>query len=380
MEPTQDQFLYTVQQLGMPEDALYLFAITGSTTTVIQGIALSVFSKPSETATTSEDISDVLEQVERIYFQLVAGENIIVEVLNRGEYLDEDGRSFYYLQITPVTVNLVLTETEIQNIRINFYPYIKGQSFYNSDYNAIQNSINDQEKSTFLQIADRNKLDINPSNLNAILNDFATKAEIPDSNYTSTGWINARYDGVESTETNYGGIPSAISAISFAGSYHPTSLTSTLIRSLSDDEKVIKTYVHTANSRFPSFEINPARLKILSGPAIGPTTGSITYNVYPLNSSIAVNNLLLITGSVGEEIVRITDYDLDSKILYVKRGIGGTAPKTFTTYNIFPIFINRIYELDRNKLNSIEEGKLLVRSTNVILKIDEFGVVYGSET
>jgi hypothetical protein len=363
----------------MPEDALYLFAVTGSSTTSIRGIALSIFSKPSETATISEDISDVLEQVERIYFEL-AGEDIIVQVLNRAEYLDTVGRYFYYFQITPITVGSVLTQTEVQNIRINFYPYIKGQSFYNSEYNAIQNSINDQEKSTFLQIADRNTLDINPSNLNAILNDFATKAEIPDSNYTTAGWVNARYDGVESTETNYGGIPSAVSAIPFVGSYHPPSLTSVTIRSLTDDEKVIKTYVHTANSRFPSFEINPARLKILSAPAIGPTTGSISYNVYPLNSSIAVNNLLLITGSVGGEIVRITDYDLSNKILYVKRGIGGTGPKTFITYNIFPIFSNRIYELDGNRLNSIEEGKVLVRSTNVILKIDEFGVVYGTET
>jgi hypothetical protein len=357
---------------------MYLFAITGSTTTLVQGIAISVFAKPSETATVSENISQVLEQVERISFKFPS-DQVIAEVLNRAEYLDTIGRYFYYLQITPITFDSVLTQTEVDDVRINFYPYIKGQTFYNSDYNAIQNSVNDQRKSKVLQIADRNSLSIDPSNMNAILNDFATKAEIPDSNYTATGWVNARYDGVESSGANYGGVPSALSGVSFEASIHPISLSSGSILELTDTERVVRSYIHTGNSRYPQFEINPARIKILTPPPIGPTTGSIAYNVYPINSSIAVNSLLLITGSVGSEVVRVVDYNLETKILYVKRGIGGTAPKTFTTYNIFPIYENRVYNLDINRLNSIEECKLLVSATNSILKIDEFGVVFGKD-
>ena len=53
-----------------------------------KGVAVAA-PKPSETATTSEDISDVLEQVERVYFELV-GENIIAQVSDRGEYLDTE--------------------------------------------------------------------------------------------------------------------------------------------------------------------------------------------------------------------------------------------------------------------------------------------------
>ena len=378
MEPTQDEFLYAVRQIGMPEDALYLFAITGSSTTSVEGVALSIFSKTSETATVSENITPVLEQAERLYFEL-AGEDIIVKVLDRGEYLDTVGRYFYYFQITPVIVNSVLTQTEVENIRINFYPYVKGQSFYNSDYNAIQNSVNDQRKSRFLQIADRSKLNTDPSNLEAILNDFAAKAEIPDSNYTLTGWISARYKGVESTGLTYGGIPSAVTGAGFRASYHPKSLSATAIRDLPSEDKVVKTYIHTGNTRLPTFEINPARLKILSPPPITTASLSIEYQVYPLNSTIAKNNLLLITGSAGSEVVRIVDYDLEDKILDIKRDIGGTGVKVFPTYNIFPIYENRIYELDRNRLNSIEEGKLLLVSTNGILRIDEFGVVYGEE-
>jgi hypothetical protein len=378
MEPTQDEFLFTVQQNGIPEDAMYLFAITGSTTTRVLGIAVSVFSKASETATESEDISQVLEQVERIYFEF-EGESVIAEVLNRAEYLDFTSNYFYYFQITPIIFNSILSEIEVPNVRINFYPYIKGQSFYNSDYNAIQNSINDQRRSSFLQTADRNSIETNPSNLDAILGNFATMAEIPDSNYTSTGWTNARYNGVESTGLDYGGISSAITGITFRASFHQFSISSSAIRALSPEDKVVKTYLHTGTELSPSFQINPFRLKILNPPPIGIDTGSISYNAYPVNTPIALNNLLIITGSVGSEVVRIIDYDLTNKVLEVERGVGDTSPKVFVTYNIFPIYENRIYEVDGNKINSVDLGKLFVASTDKILKLDEFGVVYGEE-
>lgn len=379
MAATQDEFLYTVREQGVPNDALYLFAITGSGVTLIPGIALSVFSKPSETSTVSENISEVLEQVERLYFEFPAGQPIIVNVTDRGEYADEDGRYFYYLQITPITIGTELDQTEVQNVRINFYPYIKGQTFYNSEYNATQNNVNDQRRSTLLQISDRNSMSIEPSNLTAILNDFATKAEIPDSNYTSTGWVNARYDGVESTGREYGGIPSALTGTTFRGSYHSVSLPSASILALSSEDKVIKTYLHTGNELLPAFKVNRSQLKILGSPTITTESTQISYNQYPLNSSISVNSLLIITGSVGFEVVRVTDYDLTKKTIQVTRGVGDTSPKAFSTYKIYPIYENRVYELEGNKINSIDTGKVLLSSTNKIVKIDEFGVVYGEE-
>jgi hypothetical protein len=304
---------------------------------------------------------------------------VIAEVLNRAEYLDFTSNYFYYFQITPIIFDTVLSEVEVPNVRINFFPYIKGQTFYNSDYNAIQNSINDQKRSSFLQIADRNSLTTNPSNLDAILGNFATMAEIPDSNYTSTGWTNARYNGVESTGLEYGGISSAITGITFRASFHQFSVSSVIIRALSPEDKVVKTYLHTGIELSPSFQINPFKLKILSPPPIGIDTGSISYNAYPVNTPIALNNLLIITGSVGSEVVRIIDYDLTNKVLEVQRGVGDTTPKVFATYDIFPIYENRIYEVDGNKINSVDLGKLFVASTNKILKLDDFGVVYGEE-
>lgn len=380
MELTQDEFLFTIQQLGVPANSMYLFAITGSTTTSIQGIAVSINAKPTETSTESENISEVLEQVTRVYFNF-AGEDIVTEVLDRSEYLDALGNYFYYLQIEPFIFNTVLTDAEVANIRVNFYPYIRGQSFYNSDYNAIQNSINDQKKSRFLQVSDRNTLSIRPTNLNAILNDFADKAEIPDSNYTDTGIVGARYKGTESSDLDFGSIPSTISGVSFVGSYYPLSMTSQSIQNLPQADRVEINYLHTLNSRFPTFEVNSLRIKqIVPQPSFGASDTIIEFNQFPINSPASLNGLLLITGSVGSEEVRIINYDLIEKELVVKRDIGGTGIKSFTPpYTIFPILENRIYELTGNKLSTVEAGKILVRNTSVILKIDEFGAVFGQE-
>lgn len=381
MELTQDEFLFTIRQvIGVPANSMYLFAITGSTTTLIQGIAVSINAKPTETSTESENISEVLEQVERIYFNF-EGEDKVVEVIDRSEYQDVFGNFFYYLQVEPFIFNTVLTDAQIPNIRVNFYPYIRGQSFYNSDYNAIQNSINDQKKSRFLQVSDRNSISIRPTNLNAILNDFADKAEIPDSNYTDTGLIGARYNGTESSDLDFGGIPPTIGGVSFAGSYYPLSMTLQSIQDLPQADRVEIEYLHTSNTRFPTFELNKLRVKqIVPQPVFGSLDTTIKFNQFPVNSPIKINGLLFITGSTGIEEVRITKYNLLEKEITVKRDVGRTGIKSFTPpYTIFPILENRIYELFGNKLSTTEEGKILVKNTSVVLKVDEFGAVFGQE-
>lgn len=381
MEQTQDEFLFTIQQTGVPDSAMLLFAITGSSTTLIQGLAVSVKAKPSPTATESEDISEVLEQVTRIYFNF-AGEDIVTEVVNRSEYQDVQGNLFYYLQVEPFSFSSILTDSQVPNIRVNFYPYIRGQSFYNSDYNAIQNSINDQKKSRFLQVSDRNSISIQPTNIIALLNDFADKADIPDSNYTDTGLVGARYKGTVSSDLDFGSVPSTISGGSFVGSYYPITMTEQAIRDLPQADRVETTYLNTLNSRFPTFKVNSLRItQPPVQPSIGLSDTIIEFVQFPINTPATLNGLLLITGTVGDEVVRIVDVDLVKKELTIKRDIGKTGVRSFNsnTYRILPIFENRVYELIGNKVSTIETGKILVKNTSDILKVDEFGAVFGQE-
>jgi hypothetical protein len=78
-------------------------------------------------------------------------------------------------------------------------PYISSPNFYNSDQNALLNNAVDIRQNSFIQDADYSTGVLTPTNFNALIEGNATKATIPDSNYTAKRIINPRYIGSEST-------------------------------------------------------------------------------------------------------------------------------------------------------------------------------------
>jgi hypothetical protein len=78
-------------------------------------------------------------------------------------------------------------------------PYITTTNFYNSDENALLNSVDNSRQSTFLQDVDYSFGITTPVNFNAIISGSATKSTVPDSNYTTKRHIIPRYLGSKST-------------------------------------------------------------------------------------------------------------------------------------------------------------------------------------
>ena len=78
-------------------------------------------------------------------------------------------------------------------------PYVSSPNFYNSDQNALLNNAVDIRQNSFIQDADYSTGVLTPTNFNALIEGNATKATIPDSNYTTKRIINPRYVGSEST-------------------------------------------------------------------------------------------------------------------------------------------------------------------------------------
>ena len=78
-------------------------------------------------------------------------------------------------------------------------PYITTANFYNSDENALLNDVQNIRQSTFLQDVDYSPSITTPVNFNAIISGSATKATVPDSNYTTKRHIIPRYLGSKST-------------------------------------------------------------------------------------------------------------------------------------------------------------------------------------
>jgi hypothetical protein len=77
-------------------------------------------------------------------------------------------------------------------------PYLASPNFYNSDDNALLNSVNEQRESTFALDVDYSN-GITPTNFALLISGTATPTTTPDSNYTSKKSTILKYEGSKST-------------------------------------------------------------------------------------------------------------------------------------------------------------------------------------
>jgi hypothetical protein len=104
--------------------------------------------------------------------------------------------------LTLTNVQLRLTQSiapsTAENDLILIEPYLNTPNFYNSDDNALLNSVSDQRENTFALDADYG-YGITPINFGLLISGTATPATVPDSNYTSKKSTLLKYDGSKST-------------------------------------------------------------------------------------------------------------------------------------------------------------------------------------
>jgi hypothetical protein len=78
-------------------------------------------------------------------------------------------------------------------------PYISVPNFYNSDQNALLNSVEDERTSLIYEDVDYSTGLLIPTNFGAIISGSATKATVQDSNYSTKRHIIPRYEGSKTT-------------------------------------------------------------------------------------------------------------------------------------------------------------------------------------
>src|SRR6056300_711575 len=83
-----------------------------------------------------------------------------------------------------------------------FTPYIAGK-FKNSDYDALLGNAVQGAGETQYMVVDNNNNQLTPSNLTAINNRSAGKAELVESNYEVSSYKNIRYDGSTHTAADF---------------------------------------------------------------------------------------------------------------------------------------------------------------------------------
>ena len=120
-----------------------------------------------------------------------------------------------------------------------FDPYL-AEKFSNNDFNALIGNASDNVVSEVALQVDRSTDQVTPPNLDAIISGTATRAQIQYSNYTVTGWTNARYEG---SKLNSGSIVDedpAMTLRQFKGSVFPLDASNQTIKTTDDiNERVI---------------------------------------------------------------------------------------------------------------------------------------------
>ena len=81
-------------------------------------------------------------------------------------------------------------------------PYLS-QKFQNTSFDVLMNNVNTNVANSYIQVVEYDSGSMVPSNLQPILSQSATKAQVPDSYYTSYHQILPRYSGSKVTSLDY---------------------------------------------------------------------------------------------------------------------------------------------------------------------------------
>lgn len=320
-------------------------------------------------------ITDILLQIESALLE-IEGQNLVLNVLSRSVH-DGSGNTFVYFLVDPVTILIPGTNPEGLT-SVSFTPVLNNLKFDNNDYNPlISNAI--KNRASLIQMSSaRNETTINPQNLESLISTSASKAEIVDSLYYDTGWINARYDGSKTSANDFGGIEPGILGRSFQGEVNTTSTSNLLICSQSTGQRIIEDLLHTGPSDLPDFIESNSTIVVGTG-AIDSSQTTFQYNPRPNKTTTDVTVVVGSIITIQSEKMRIEKFLQDS-FLQVERGYLNTTPAGHSSgMTISSSAFTRIFNFvdDSSKITVVDNANLYVADSDVVLGTDKFGVVYS---
>lgn len=160
-----------------------------------------------------------LKQIQALKFT-VATEKVTVPIKTISRL-----NGYFYLQTDPIQISNIPASNDSQgtpadfNVEFTFLNYL-ADNFENNDFNVLQGNAFTVVTNKSAYQVDRNTDSANPSNLGSLVSETATLAEINYSNYTTTGWTNARYSGTKNNARIKRDNP-AQTYINFEGTLHP---------------------------------------------------------------------------------------------------------------------------------------------------------------
>ena len=339
-----------------------------------------------------QSILEYLEESTELAIEIQTGIVVNLEISD-GQLLTAAGQEqLYYFNVTPAydITNLVNSPTFATQVSISSIVFIDVPNQYEfnaSGYNVLLNNVQDPRLSDY-----------------QVLQETYVQAGVQDSLYSSTGWINGRYEGSKTSQTNYVGISPTITGNSFEGVYFPRTITDAQIIAQVQAGAVTYTeYLNPGDESLPTYTITSGSYKIPASTTNDPPTlvGTIssTQTEIPLitiNGTagsapiLKIGDIIQVTSSL--ELMKIQNidtynnngnYPLDQPLykLTVERGYNYTTPQPIVTagsptFLEPPVFLSTpslIFRLQGNKTQGAQRGKVQVKLSSEILHIDRFG-------
>ncbi len=298
--------------------------------------------------------------------------------------------SYYYYNVVPLTL------TTIGNIGIGsgnivFSPSLDTFEFADSPYNILEGSLEASRQSSYIMQADRYKIGTlanpaytGPLNIRELISGSAPKADIQDSNYTTTGWINGRYEGSKTDRVDFLTEP-AISGKFFQASEFPSGSTLSEINYLINSNQVVyKEYFFAGIGDTPGFNKENSGYLPNAGYNENTTIIAVTTNAIGTTPPIFRVGDLISTGMLStDEIMRVDAVGVltASPLVYsllVTRGYFGNPQPIPLGSNFSRVNLVQIYNVTGNRLTGVPKGQVLVKETGRILKLDSLGFVISS--
>jgi hypothetical protein len=240
---------------------------------------------------------------------------------------------------------------------------------------------------------------------------YAPLAQVQDSNYTTTGHTNARYNGTKTTEDDYSGIEPFLSATPVQGATYRIDEDDNFICSQSLGDREVEDFLFLGSGNVPTLATSDLGF-ITSNNQVTSTSGSVanvivdehdqsfnmTVNIGLNNKMIKIKpgNVLLLTdpNNGNTEVVQVLNNlhvananppystSLTTVELQVKRRFdGATTTHSFPTNTIVEAFTDtRIFRLEGSRLIAVDEKKIWIKDNRTILKTNNSGYVISLST
>jgi hypothetical protein len=374
-----------VGNINFPNRININYDVTGPGTGRITGV--SITNRALQGSTTPE-LGSTLSKLTSIRFKI---DNVpfTLNVLSRSRYLQtpgSNGYDFFYYRVVPVDFTVTDADGYISDVQVTVTPYTADILFDNSEYNPLIGDTQELRKSKTVFKADRGESAIIPTNFQSILDGTATYADIQDSNYTNTGWSNARYTGTKTSVINYGVSPILVGR-TIQGEVNTTGSAKLTICSRSLADRVVEPIFHTGNTDLPEYKEVSSRYKVAADMSTATTMLEYTYGFNSASGSIEVGSIIQVISAgsgAGNEYMRVKNIYPDLEKMEVERGYQGISQQYLHNSGdeikvVLPV---SLYQFDESGVNfiSIANAQVWVKDSQDILKTDIYGVVYRSSS